>query len=105
MKNGKQRYIDQIRINTAYPTYRRFAGILMIIGYVLAGLLVLVALLGLFEDVSVGQYREGFTFFIGSVIAAVIIIFASRLLKEAALIFSDIADSITDASSKISYGQ
>jgi len=105
MKNGKQRYIDQIRINTAYPTYRRFAGILMIIGYVLAGLLVLVALLGLFEDVSVGQYREGFTFFIGSVIAAVIIIFASRLLKEAALIFADIADSITDASSKISYGQ
>ena len=105
MKNGKQRYIDQIRINTAYPTYRRFAGILMIIGYVLAGLLVLVALLGLFEDVSVGQYREGFTFFIGSVIAAVIIIFASRLLKEAALIFADIADSITDANSRMSYGQ
>ena len=105
MKNGKQRYIEQIRTNTVYPTYRRFVGILTILGYVLAGLLVLITLLASIEAFSVGQYREGFTFFVGSVIAAVIIIFASRLLKEAALIFADIADSITDANSKTSYGQ
>jgi chromate transport protein ChrA len=105
MKNGKQRYIDQIRINTAYPNYRRFVGIVAILGYVLAGLLVLITLLAFIEAVSVGEYREGFTFLVGSVIAAIIIIFMSRLLKEAALIFSDIADSITDTNSKISFGQ
>ena len=105
MEKGKRLYIDHIRINTAYPNYRRFVGIVAILGYVLAGLLVLIALLGLFEDVSVGRYREGFAFFVGSVMAAVIIVFASRLLKEAALIFADIADSITDANSKASYRQ
>ena len=105
MKNDKQRYIDQIRINTAYPTFRRFAGILMIIGYVSAGVLALITLLGSIEAFSERQYREGFSFIVGAVIAAVIIVSASRLLKEAALIFADIADSITDANSKTSYGQ
>jgi hypothetical protein len=42
MKTNKQRYIDQIRSNTAYPTYRTFVGILTILGYVFAGLIVLV---------------------------------------------------------------
>jgi len=105
MKTNKQQYIDQVRSNTVYPTYRRFVGIIMILGYVLAGLLVLIALLALIEEIGVGQYRQGFAFFVGSVMAAVIIVFASRLLKEAALIFADIADSITDANSKASYRQ
>ena len=105
MKNGKQRYIEQIRTNTAYPTYRRFVGILTILGYVLAGLLVLIAFLGSVEGFSVGEYLDAIAVSVGSVVVAVIIVFLSRLLKEAALIFADIADSITDASSKISYGQ
>src|SRR4030042_644888 len=97
--------IDQIRTNTAYPNYRRFVGIVAILGYVLAGLLVLITLLAFIEAVSVGEYREGFTFLVGSVIVAIIIVFVSRLLKEVALIFSDIADSITDVNSKTSSGQ
>ena len=105
METTKQQYIDQIRTNTAYPNYRRFVGIVAILGYVLAGLLVLITLLAFIEAVSVGEYREGFTFLVGSLIAAIIIIFMSRLLKEAALIFSDIADSITDTNSKTSFGQ
>ena len=105
METRKQQYIDQIRTNTAYPNYRRFVGIVAILGYVLAGLLVLITLLAFIEAVSVGEYREGFTFLVGSLIAAIIIISMSRLLKEAALIFSDIADSITDTNSKTSFGQ
>ena len=100
METRKQQYIDQIRTNTAYPNYRRFVGIVAILGYVLAGLLVLITLLAFIEAISEGSYREGFTFFIGSIIVAIIIVFVSRLLKEAALIFSDIADSVTDANSK-----
>ena len=105
METRKQQYIDQTRTNTAYPNYRRFVGIVAILGYVLAGLLVLITLLASIEAFSVGQYREGFTFLIGSVIVAIIIVFVSRLLKEPALIFADIADSITDANSRMSYGQ
>ena len=105
MKNGKQRYIEQIRTNTVYPTYRRFARILTILGYVLAGLLVLITFLGSVEGFSVGEYLDAIAVSVGSVVVAVIIVFVSRLLKEAALIFADIADSITDANSKTSYGQ
>ena len=105
MEEGKRLYIDHIRINTSYPNYRRFVGIVTILGYVLAGLLVLIAFLSSIEDFSVGPYGEGPAFSVGCVIAAVIIVFASRLCKEVALVLADIADSITDANSKTSYGQ
>ena len=45
METRKQQYIDQIRTNTAYPNYRRFVGIVSILGYVLVGMLVLITLL------------------------------------------------------------
>ena len=38
MNTSKQQYIDNIRSNTAYPTYRGIIGIIAIFGYLLAGL-------------------------------------------------------------------
>ncbi len=105
MKINKQQYIDQIRSNTVYPTYRRFVEILTVVGYVLAGLFTLITLLGSLEAFREGQYLEGFEFFVGALIGGVIIVFISRLWKEAALLLADIADSVTDANSRFSFGQ
>lgn len=109
MKSSKQRYIDQIRTNTAYPTYRTFIGILTILGYVFAGLIVLAGLGVVVSPFGITYWAPsgGASYFVpvASVIVAAIIVFASRLWKEASLLLADIADSITDANSKTSSGQ
>jgi hypothetical protein len=45
MNNNKQQYLDRLRANTAYPTYRGVIGLITVLGYALAGLQGLAALI------------------------------------------------------------
>ncbi len=105
MRTRKQEYIDRIRSNTAYPTYRAFVRILMMFGYVLAMSIVVAGVVDYTTRGYLSAFLLGGKFLIGSIIVGVITVFFSRLWKEAALILADIADSITDINSKSSYEQ
>lgn len=98
MNPEKQQYLDRIRANTAYPTYRGIIGIIAVLGYALAGLQGLAALITGFG--SMGQsFLAGLGILIGGLIIAALIFLGARFWKEGALILVDIGDSITEANS------
>ena len=99
MTPNKQQYLDAVRANTAYPTYRGIIGVITILGYVLAGLSVLGALIS-----GVMSMRESFfgglVVLISGLVGSALIFLGARFWKEAALILADIGDSITEANSR-----
>jgi len=104
MKTSKQRYMDEMRSNTAYPTYRGIVGIIAILGYMFAGLIVLLGVIVLVSPPNImmwGPFGGGrVSYFVGALIVAVIIFVVVRFWKEASFILVDIADSITDSNAE-----
>jgi hypothetical protein len=104
MNSTKQQYIDTLRSNTAYPTYRGIIGIIALLGYILAGISALGSLIS-----GLGGMRNSFFGGLGILIFgfifAALIFFLARFWKEAALILVDIGDSITEANSRTQSGQ
>ncbi len=105
MKTRKQEYIDRIRSNTAYSIYRTFVRILTLFGYVLAATIVVAGVVDYTTRGHLAVFLLGGKFLVGCIVVAAITVFFSRLWKEAAVIFADIADSITDANSRSLYEQ
>ena len=101
MKAGKQQYLDQIRANTAYPTYRGIIGLIAILGYLLAVLNGLGTVITGFSMMG-KSFISGVGIIIGGLLIAGLIFLGTRFWKEAALILADIGDSITEANSKSS---
>jgi len=99
MNTSKQQYIDSIRSNTAYPTYRGIIGIIAIFGYLLAGLNALGSLITGFGTMG-NSFLAGVGILIAGGVISGLIFLGARFWKEAALILADIGDSITDANSK-----
>lgn len=101
MNTEKQKYLDTIRTNTAYPTYRGIIGIIALFGYILAGLnavgALISGLMAMRDSILVGLG----ILIVGLVISALIFLLA-RFWKEAALILADIGDSVTDTNSRSS---
>ncbi len=100
MNATKKQYLSAIRSNTAYPTYRAFIEVFIILGNILA---VLSGVAIFFRGVD----RE-FPFVLAAILGiliAALIYFCIRLCKEAALILVDIADSILDTNSRTHSGQ
>ena len=96
MNSEKQQYLDRIRANTAYPTYRGIIGIIAMLGYALAALQGLAALITGFG--TMGQsFVAGAGVLIAGLIMAALIFLGAKLWKEGALILVDMGDSITDA--------
>ena len=91
-----QKYLDKLRINSSYPTFRGFVNSLATAGYVLAGLIVLVAV---FAGLAGGSVTS---FGIGAVmtVLGVIIGLFFRAAKEASLMLADIADATLDSAGK-----
>jgi len=99
MNTSKQQYLEQIRSNTAYPTYRGIIGIIAILGYALAALNALGSLIGGFGTMG-SSFLGGVGIIIFGAIVSGLIFLGARFWKEAALILADIGDSITDTNSK-----
>ena len=101
MNQEKQQYLNTIRTNTAYPTYRGIIGIIAILVYSLAVLNALGALIAGFSVMG-DSFLGGVGIIIGGALIAGLIFLGARFLKEAALILADIGDSITDSNSRAS---
>ena len=99
MNIPKEQYLESIRSNTAYPTYRGIIGIITILGYLLAGLEALVTLFTGFGAMG-DSFLSGLGIIVAGLIFAALIFLGARFWKEAALILADIGDSITDTNSK-----
>jgi hypothetical protein len=100
---SKKQYLEAIRSDSAYPTYRGFIGIIALLGYILAGIVALGAVgTGLFSmNKSAGT---GIAIMVGGLIYAAILFLMARFFKEAALILADIGDSTVDANSRARNG-
>ena len=101
MKAGKQQYLNQIRTNTSYPTYRGIIGIIAILGYLLAALNGLAALISGFMMMG-DSFIAGVGVIVGGLLIAGLIFLGARFWKEAALIIADIGDSTIETNSKSS---
>lgn len=99
MNPQKQKYLDTIRTDTAYPTYRGIIGIITLLGYLLAGLYALGSLIGGFSAMG-NSFFMGLGILIGGGIISALIFLGARFWREAALILADIGDSITDTNSR-----
>jgi hypothetical protein len=99
MNQQKQQYLQLVRINSAYPTYRGFIGTIALVGYAVAGLVGLGALIG-----GVGLMSRSVPMGLLALVAGGLMAFLYYLLaqffKEAALILADIADSTVDSNSR-----
>ena len=101
MKAGKQQYLNQIRTNTSYPTYRGIIGIIAILGYLLAALNGLAVLISGFMIMG-DSFIAGVGVIVGGLLIAGLIFLGARFWKEAALIIADIGDSTIETNSKSS---
>lgn len=101
MNPEKQQYLERIRSNTAYPTYHGIIGIIAMLGYALAGLRGLAALITGFG--TMGQsFLGGVGILIFGLIMAALIFLGAKLWKEGALILVDFGDSIAEGNSSAS---
>lgn len=99
MHAAKRNHIDRIRSETAYPTYRAIIGIIAILGYILAGLSALGALISGFGTMG-DSFGMGLVVLLFGLVFAALIFLGARFWKEAALILADIGDSVTDANAE-----
>jgi hypothetical protein len=99
MNASKQKYIQRIRSQSAYPTFRSLVRIIAILFYLLGGLIFLGALI----TGSAAMARQGFggvlVILAGGVFGLFYIVIG-RVTQEAASMLADIADSITDYNSR-----
>jgi hypothetical protein len=99
MDTSKQKYIQKIRSQSAYPTFRSLVRIIAILFYLVGGIILLRALVtGL-----AAMPREGSTGILVLLTGAVFGLFSiaiGRVTQEAASMLADIADSITDYNSR-----
>jgi hypothetical protein len=93
---SKQQYIESVRSNSAYPTYRGFIGTIALLGYLLAGFSGLSALIsGLMSMRS--SFMLGVAILVMGGISAAMLFLLARFFNEAALILVDIGDSVAEA--------
>ena len=99
MSTQKEQYLTQIRSNTAYPVYRGIIGVIALLGYVLAGISALGALISGFGRMG-HSFLGGVGVLIAGLVVSGLIFLLARFWKEAALILADIGDSITETNAK-----
>jgi hypothetical protein len=91
MNTPKQNYIERIRSQSAYPTFRSLIRIIAVLFYVLGALAILGGLAGM-----ANQGSSGILALFGGIVSGIICIVIGRVTQEAASMLADIADSITD---------
>ena len=91
MSQDKRDYLSRIRSETAYPAFRGVVSMVAVLGYLLASLIAVAALISGFLTLGMG-----FLLFI----PALLVYYQSKFLKEGAIILADLSDSMTDANSR-----
>jgi hypothetical protein len=99
MSQQKQQYLQSIRANSAYPVYRGFIGTIALLGYALAGLIGLTALVGGFGLMS-RSFALGLLALVAGGVMAYLYYLLARFFREAALMLADLADSTVDSNSR-----
>ncbi len=99
MYRQKQQYLEVIRANSAYPVYRGFIGTIAMVGYALATLVGLGALIGGLGLMS-RSFALGLLTLAGGALMAYLYYLLARFFREAALILADLADSTVDSNSR-----
>jgi ABC-type Fe3+ transport system permease subunit len=95
----KQQYIRRIRAESAYPAFRSLIEVFVILIFVAGGILIAVGLLAGFSMI-VHEDEQGIFVILGGCFGGVICIIIGKVLKEAAFMLADVADSITDLNSR-----
>ena len=85
-------YLEQVRNQTSYPTYRKVVGVVTVIGYILG---VMAAVAGISEMFDDGMREAPRVIF-----AVVWILILVPLYKEISLMLVDLVDSTLDHNSK-----
>ncbi|HEU5022596.1 MAG TPA: hypothetical protein VFT60_11920 [Bryobacteraceae bacterium] len=98
MNTSKQQYLDTIRSNSAYPTYRGVIGLIGFIFFAIAGVSAIGAVIGGLAAMSQSFITGLATLVLGLLFAALFYLFG-KLYKEAALVLVDMGDSIIDSNS------
>ena len=80
-------FIDRLRTEGHYPAFRTVVGVFAIIGYVVAGLTLLGA-------VITGWRGGGVGVFLGGVVFACVIGVFAKVAKEASLMLADLSDAM-----------
>ena len=105
MEPNKERYLNQIRSNTAYPVYRGSIRPITILGHALAALLALLPLaVGLITPEQLFTTGSGFGALVFGSIGAAFIVVLARFWKDAAMILVDLADLTLEANTHGSGG-
>ena len=78
-------FAEQMRSDSLYPFWRKLVGIATVLGYVLAGIMMVAAVVTLFR----GSVGAG----LGGMVAAALIAFMVRVAKELWLMLADLSDA------------
>lgn len=107
-RTPKQLYLDRIRAESAYPTFRSFVNVIARIFYLIGGLLLAGGLicilaglggtLGNSGPLALVSFVPAFLF----VLAGTIWILFGKIIKESSLMLADAADSLTEQASRSS---
>jgi len=83
---GDAPFIDRLRAHSQYPTFRQVVGLFSVIGYVLAAI------------VGIGAVVSGFSgslaAAVGGIVFACLIVIFARFAKEASLMLADLSDAM-----------
>jgi hypothetical protein len=99
MASEKSQYLDRIRSNSNYPTYRKIIGLIAFLGYLFSAVNGIgAAVVGVIKMSD--HFLPGLAILIGGLVVSALIFFGARFWREAALILADIGDSVIDANSQ-----
>jgi hypothetical protein len=100
MNTPKAQYIQRIRTQSTYPTFRTFVGVIALLFYIIGAICILGGIIGMFAGMSQQGLGPGVIALFLGILIGLIYIVIGKLIKEASLMLADIADSITDVNSR-----
>lgn len=78
-------FAERMRSESLYPVWRKLVGIVTVLGYVLAGIMLVAALIAMFSgSVTAGLVGAGSALFVGVMV---------RVAKEVSLMLADLSDA------------
>ena len=93
----KQKYLDRIRSDSAYPAFRSVVNIIALLLYAVGILLLLAGVLTGFGVVGGGTNVAAL---IGGIVLGLFYVILGKIIREVSLMLADVADSITDLNSR-----
>ena len=100
MNSLKQKYLDRIRSDSAYPAFRKVVNIVALLFYAAGSLYIAMSLFNAFFGDSSSMPGGQGPIVIFAVALGVVVIVFGKVLREVSLMLADVADSITDLNSR-----